>query len=214
MPEPEIYYATYCDLDIENGGSMVKVDGNVVVVGSELTLVREDHVNERGKESERIVLGRGDQAMGFLPENVFRHVAPLMDKGWTCRAFAAADVFDKRIDAHHVLAAVICYAPADAAAFGPFVDKIAHSIAKGEYPVIDLSAKAAAHIVDDGGASATVQPQKLPKLPKGTAYYKTKCTATERLVLAAADGNKGCYAGLAIVTFVIIFAIVWFLFLR
>lgn len=214
MSESEIYYATYCNLDIESGDSLINVDGNSVVIGAELTLVQQTHVTERGKEVERVVLGRGDQAMGFLPDNVYKRVVKYLERGWTCRAFASADVFDKRINSHWVEAAVICYDSKQAVIFEPFVDMLTERIAKGEHPAVALSPKELALLIESKGTWADVKQQKLPKLPKGSAYYKTKRTMTENMALAAAAGNKGCYVGLFVVVFIVFFSIIWFLFLR
>lgn len=214
MSESEGYYATYCRLDTENGGTRAIVDGNVVIVGSELSCLEEVHVTDRGKEVERTVLSRGDQALGFLPANVQKRVHKLLEQGWICRAFASAVVFDKRDESYWVEAAVICFPAADADIFTPFVNALARSIAKGDHPDVTLSPKEFDQVIESKGMWADYRSQKLPKLEKGTAYYKTKQTMTERMAYAAADGNKGCYVGMFVVTFCIIFSIIWFFFLR
>lgn len=214
MSEQEKYYAAYCRLDTRSGDSEIIVDGNTVVIAAELGMLEQTHVTDRGKEVERIVLSRGDMAMGFLPDNVYKQVHKLQDQGWTCRAFASVAVFDKRSESYWVEAAVICYRPQDAQIFEPFVKALANSIAKGEHPDITLSPKELEQVIESKGMWANYKPQKLPKLEKGSAYYKTKRTMTENMAYAAAGGNKGCYIGLYAVTFCIIFAIIWFVFLR
>ena len=214
MSESEIYYATYCRLDEASGDNCVIVNGNAVVVGSELTLTKQVQVTDRGKEVPCIVLSRGDIAMGFLPDKVFKQVDRLLDDGWTCRAFASAVIFDKIHDIYRVEVAVICYREKDAAAFEPFVASLMGRMAKGDHPVVSLSPKEVDHVIETGGQWADVKTRKLPKLDMGTAYYKTKRTMTENMAYAAAEGNKGCYVGLFVVVFLIIFSIVSFIFLR
>lgn len=214
MSDPETYFATYCRLDTSSGDSRVVVDGNTIVIASELTLTRQTHVTDRGKEIERIVLSRGDQAMGFLPDNVCKQVLRYLDEGWICRAFSSAAVFNKLEDEHWCEAAVICYRPEDEGTFNTFVDGLSARMAKGDHPAVALSPKELAQVMESQGTWNGYKSQKLPKLEKGSAYYKTKRTMTENMAYAAAEGNKGCYVGLFVVTFIIIFSIVWFLFLR
>lgn len=214
MSESEIYYATYCRLDEASGDSCVIINGNAVVIGSELTLTRKLNVTDRGKEVPSIVLSRGDLALGFLPDKVFRQVDKLLDEGWVCRAFPSAVIFDKTRDIYRVEVAVICYREKDAPAFEPFIENLTKRMAKGDHPVIALSPKEIDHVIESKGQWADVKTRKLPKLDKGTAYYKTRRTTTENMAYAAAAGNKGCYVGLFIVVFLIIFSIVSFIFLR
>lgn len=214
MPESEIYYATYCRLDETSGDSCVIVNPNAVVVAAELTMAKQVHVTERGKEVPRILLSRGDVAMGFLPDKVFGRVDKFLDEGWTCRAFATAAIVDKLRDANYVEVAVICYRPEYASSFEPFVEAMLKRMSKGDRPAIALSPKEAEHVVESDGQWADVKSQKLPKLEKGVAYYKTRRMMTESMAYAAAEGNKGCYVGLFIVVFLIIFSIVSFFFLR
>lgn len=214
MSEPEIYYATYCRLDEASGDSYVIVNPNAVVIAAELTVTKEIHVTEKGKEVPRILLSRGGVAMGFLPDKVFNRVSKLLDEGWICRAFASAVIIDKISDVTQVEVAVICYQPDVAAAGDSFIDTLVKHMAKGERPVIDLSPKEVEHLVENAGQSNEIKLQKLPKLEKGRAYYKTRRTMTENMAYAAAEGNKGCYVGLFIVVFLVIFSIVSFIFLR
>ena len=176
--------------------------------------IKEIHVTEKGKEVPRILLSRGDVAMGFLPDKVFNRVSKLLDEGWICRAFASAVIIDKISDVTQVEVAVICYQPDVAAAVDSFIDTLVKHMAKGERPVIDLSPKEVEHLVENAGQSTEIKLQKLPKLEKGRAYYKTRRTMTENMAYAAAEGNKGCYVGLFIVVFLVIFSIVSFFFLR
>lgn len=214
MSEPEIYYATYCCLDEVSGDSCVIVNPNAVVIAAELTVTKEIHVTERGKEVPRILLSRGDVAMGFLPDKVFNRVNKLLDEGWTCRAFASAVIIDKVSDITQVEAAIICYRPDVAASLEAFVDMLTKHMAKGDRPVIDLSSKEVEHVIEGAGQGSEIKLQKLPKLEKGRAYYKTRRMVTENMAYAAAEGNKGCYVGLFIVVFLVIFSIVSFIFLR
>lgn len=214
MAEGDIYYGTYCQLDTESGDSEVIVDGNATAIGLELTLTPQLHVTDRGKEVPRIVLNRGDTAMGFLPENVFKQVARLQEAGWICRAFTSASVFVKSTDSYWVEAAIICYQPDRAEVFDPFVESIAKRIAKGDHPAVALSPKEQGLVVESKGAWCDTKEQKLPKLKKGSAYYKTKRTMTENMAYAAAEGNKGCWVGLFVAVFAVVFGIFWLLFLR
>lgn len=214
MSESEMYYATYCRLETQSGDSRVIVDGNTVVIASELTFTEQLHITERGKELNRIVLSRGDQALGFLPENVYKQVSKRMNDGWICKAYSSAVAFDKRSDSYWVEAAVFCYQENEAEALERFVAAMVKRIAKGEHPAIALSSKELQQVIESKGAWSQVPSQKLAKLEKGSAYYKTKRTMTENMAYAAAEGNKGCYAGLYVVVFCIIFSIVWFFFLR
>lgn len=104
--------------------------------------------------------------------------------------------------------------PDVAAAIDPFINTLVKHMAKGERPIIDLSPKEVEHVIECAGQSNEIKLQKLPKLEKGRAYYKTRRTMTENMAYAAAEGNKGCYVGLFIVVFLIIFSIVSFIFLR
>lgn len=214
MPEPENYYATYCRLKEASGDSCVVLNANAVIIAAELTVTKQVHVTKRGKEVPRILLSRGKEAMGFLPDKVFKQVDGLLDDGWTCRAFASAVVIDKIRNTNWVEVAIVCYPSKDAPVFEPFVASIADRIAKGDHPAIALSSKELEHVIESGGQWADVKSQQLPKLEKGVAYFKTKRTMTENLAYAAAAGNKGCYVGLFVVLFVIIFLIVSFFIFR
>lgn len=86
MPESENYYATYCRLEEASGDSCVVLNANAVIIAAELTVTKQVHVTKRGKEVPRILLSRGKEAMGFLPDKVFKQVDGLLDDGWTCRA--------------------------------------------------------------------------------------------------------------------------------
>ena len=214
MADNSIYYACYCQLEHTSGDSYIRVDGNTLVIGAELTFTQQVHVTEKGKEVPRIVLSRGDQAMGFLPDKTYKQVMKLLDKGWICRAFVSLAVFNKNEDRYWGEVALICYDKKNEDVFNFFTDLIVKRISKGEHPVIDLSPKEVEHVIEAKGQWASTGEVKLPKLNKGSAYYKTKRTMTENMAYAAAEGNKGCYIGLFIVVFIIIFSIIWFLFLR
>ena len=214
MSEPETYYAAYCRLDEASGDSCVVVNANAVTIAAELTVTEQIHVTKRGKEVPRILLSRGKEAMGFLPEKVFKQVNELLEAGWTCRAFASTVIFDKPHETYWVEVAVICYRPDDAAIFDPFVDAVVKRMAKGDHPAIALSSKELEHVIESAGQWSDVKSQQLPRLEKGMAYYKTKRMLTENLAYAAAEGNKGCYVGLFVVLFLIIFCIVSFFILR
>lgn len=214
MAEDSIYYAAYCQLEHTNGDSIINVDGNTLVIGAELTFTPQVHVTKKGKEVPRIVLGRGDQAMGFLPEKTYKHITKLLDAGWICRAFVSLAVFNKNEDRYWGEVALICYDKEHEDVFAPFVDLMVKRICKGEHPRVDLTPKEIEHIIEAKGQWAQTEELKRPKLSKGSAYYKTKRTMTENMAYAAAEGNKGCYAGLFVVVFAVIFSIVWFLFLR
>lgn len=214
MSESEILYSTYCFLDTQSGDSIVTVDGNAVVIGSELSFTPQTHVTKRGKELDRIVLSRGDQALGFLSDNVFKKVSKYLDAGWECTAYASAVGFTKKDESYWVEAAVFCFPPKYAECFNRFASLMEKRIAKGEHPNIVLSPKEISRVVEANGDWDETPSQKLPKPDKGSAYYKTRRTMTENMALAAADGNKGCYVGLYLVVFCIIFSVVWFIFLR
>lgn len=214
MSESEIYYATYCRLEEASGDSCVVVNPNATTIAAELTLTKEIHVTHRGKEVPRVLLSCGKEAMGFLPDKVFKQVDKLLEEGWTCRAFVSAVIFDKPHETYWIEVALICYRSEDTAIFEPFVDAITKRMVQGDHPAIALSAKELDHVVESGGQWAEVKSQQLPKLEKGMAYYKTKRMFTENLAYAAAAGNKGCYVGLFVVLFLIIFCIVSFFILR
>lgn len=207
------YYATYCILDNTSGDSGVTVDGNMAAIGGELDWTPQLHVTLKGKEVPRVVLSRGKNALGFIPQDVFKQVRKCLDEGWTCRAFTSLSIFNKLEDRYLIEAAIICYAPEHARELGKFTDLIAVRIAKGDHPGVALSEKELAHVLEAGGAWADTKPAKLPTLQKGSALYKTRQTVTERLANAAAGGNKGCYVAVVAVVVVII-AVVWLLFFR
>lgn len=208
------YYGCYCQLDHTSGDSIIDVYGNALVIGAELTLTQQVHVTEKGKEVPRILLEHGDQALGFLPDRVYRQVAKLLDEGWICRAFTSLAVFDKNEDRYWGEVAIICYDKEQADIFNTYVDLTVKRICKGEHPAVDLSTKEIEHIIEAKGQWSDAKEVKLPRLSKGSAYYKTKRTTTENLAYAAAAGNKGCYVGTFAVALIIILAVVWFLFLR
>lgn len=214
MSENEIYYATYCRPDFVSGDSHVLLDGNSIIVGAELTMTKQVHVTKRGKEVPRIIVSRGDQAIGFLPENVFKQVDRCLDEGWICRAFSSLVAYNRTEEYYWTEIAVICYRPEDASIFGPLVAGLVRRIAKGDHPVVSLSPKELAQVVDSSGEWDGFKSQKLPKLEKGSAYYKTKRSFSENMAYAAAEGNKGCYVALFLVVFCIVFSIIWFFFLR
>lgn len=208
------YFGTYCMLENTSGSSAVQVDGNMVVIGTPLEFTREVHVTDRGKEVPRIVLSRGQNALGFLPANVYKRVAKLMDAGWTCRAYPSLSIFDKLHESYSTEVALICSAPGEDATFDAFAQLMAARIAKGEHPAVALSDKELARVREAGGQWVQTKRTPLPEVKKGTAYFKTKQTTTERLALAAASGNKGCYVALVAVVLVIIAAICLLVFIR
>lgn len=213
MSEPEIYYATYCRLDEASGDSCVIVNPNAVVIAAELTVTKEIHVTEKGKEVPRILLSRGDVAMGFLPDKVFNRVSKLLDEGWMCRAFASAVIIDKVSDITQVDVAIICYQPDVAAAIDPFINTLVKHMAKGERPIIDLSPKEVEHVIECAGQSNEIKLRNCPSSRRG-GHTTRQAHDDRECACAAAEGNKGCYVGLFIVVFLIIFSIVSFIFLR
>ena len=214
MANEEKYFAAYCRLESESGGTHITLEGNALVIGEELDLIDQLHVTQRGKEISRIMLRDERQATGFLPDGLYKKVAKLLDAGWVCRAFVSAVAYDKSCEAYWSEAAVICYTKDDESIFAPFVTAIAKRIAQGEHPAMALSADELSRVIESKGSWADTAPCALPKLGKDSAYFKTKRTLPENLAYAAAEGNKGCYVGTAAVALVIVFAIVWFLFLR
>lgn len=214
MPNDSVYYACYCQLEHTSGDSCIQVDGNTIVIGAELTLTPQVHVTEKGKEVSRIILKRDDLPMGFLPDRVYKQVAKLLDEGWVCRAFTSLAVYDKNDKRYWSEAAIICYDKEYAETFDTFVDLTVDRMCKGEHPAVNLTPKEIEHVIEVKGQWADAEEVKLPRLSKGSAYFKTKRTMTENMAYAAAEGNKGCYVGLFAVVFIIIFSIVWFLFLR
>ncbi len=210
--DKNFYYGTYCILDKTSGDSGVNVDGNMAAIGGELDWTPQLHVTLRGKEVPRVVLSRGENALGFLPENVFKQVKKCLDAGWTCRAFSSLVIFDKLKDSYLIEVAVICYADEHATEFARFAELIAARIAKGEHPGVALSEKEVAHVLEAQGAWADTKPAKLPALKKGSALYKTKQTMTERIANAAASKNKGCYIAVVAVLVVIIAAVLLLVF--
>ena len=214
MTDEQKYYASYCKLDNTNGDSIIKVDGNTMVIGAELSFTNQVHVTQKGKEVPRIVLARGDQAMGFLPGKEYKKVVELQEKGWICRAFLSLAVYNKLENMYWGEVALVCYSKDYEEEFGVFCDKLAKRLSKGGRPAIVLSSKEAARLIETKGQWAEMKEIKRPKLEVGSAYYKTRRTFAENMAYAAAEGNKGCYVGLFIVVFIIIFSIIWFIFLR
>ena len=207
------YFGTYCRLDETSGDSGIIVDGNSWPIGSELELTPQLHVTARGKEVPRVVLGKGDKAAGFVPEGAFKQLKKCLDADWTCRAIVSLVVYDKLAEKHWVEAALFCYPEELSESMGVFVSNMAARIAKGEHPVVSLSEKELSYVLDSKGAWVQTKPQPLPELAKGSAYYKTKQTLTERLAWQAASGNKGCVVAIVAVVVVVV-ALVVFAFFR
>lgn len=207
------YYGTYCRLDERSADSGIIVNGNDWTIGAELELTPQLHVTARGKEVPRVVLGTRDRAAGFVPESAFRQLKKHLDDGWTCRAFVSLVVYNQLEERYWVEVALVCYDPAEATIFEPFAERIANRIAKGEHPSVNLSEKELGRVIESKGAWADTAKMKLPDLPKGSAYFKTRRTMTESAALNAANGNKGCYIAI-IVALVIIIAVIYFVFLR
>ena len=215
MPKNDIaYYATYCKLDDTSGDSGIIVDGNMMSVGTELELTPQLHVTERGKEIPRVVLGKGKRAAGFIPDNVFKaHVKDALDNGWTVRAVVAAVAYNRLEDKYWGEVAIFCYDDSHKDAFDAFVRSISKRIAQGEHPAVALSAKELERVVESGGKWCGTQKVQLEVLPKGSVWYKTKQTMTEKAAFSAASGNKGCYLGFIAVV-VVALLLVYFLFIR
>ena len=207
------YFGTYCTLEHTSGDSEIRADGNMVVIGTQLDWTHEVHVTHRGKEVPRLILSRGQNAYGFIPAALYKRVQQLRLAGWTCRAYAATSIFYKLEDRYLTEVALICYAPEHAGELDAFSELIAQRIAKGEHPGVALSEKELAHVLEEGGTWADVKTTSRPQLKKGAAYYKTRQTATERMALAAASGNKGCYVGAAALLVGIIAAVCLLLYL-
>ena len=198
-PLPESgYFGTYTTLEHTSGDSVIRVDGNLTVIGSELDLTRETHVTRRGKEVPRIILSRGSAAMGFVPASLHRRLDAMLDAGWTCHAIASTSIFYKLEDRYITEVALICAAPGNAAATDAFASRIAAQIARGGHPDVNLSAKELSSMLAADGQWSPGHDSKRAEPMKGAAYYKTRQTATERLALAAAAGNKGCWVAAAL----------------
>ena len=214
MATNDTYQAMYCRLEDKSGDSFIKGDGNTLSVGAELELTPQLHVTHRGKEVPRVVLGRGNQAAGFVPDSAFKQLKRALEADWVCRAFVSAVAFDKVTDSYWSEVALIMYAPEQKEVFDPFVDALANRIAAGDHPAVNLSDKDLARVIETHGEWCETKNIQLPDLPKSQAWYKTRRTATERAASAAAGGKKGCYVGLAAAVVVVIAIVLAVLFLR
>ena len=214
MAEEQKYYACYCRLDSTSADSLITVDGNAMVIGVELSLTQEVHVNQRGKEVPRIVLANGDYPMGFLPVKEYKKVTDLQEKGWVCRAFLSLAVYNRLENSYWAEVALVCYSKEYEKAFAGFCDGVIRRICKGGRPDIDLSDAEVERVIETNGQWAETNEKKRPKLEVGSAYFKTRRSFAENMAYAAAEGNKGCYVSLFIAVFIIIFTIIWFVFFR
>ena len=214
MAEEQKYYACYCRLDSTSADSLITVDGNAMVIGVELSLTQEVHVNQRGKEVPRIVLANGDYPMGFLPVKEYKKVTDLQEKGWVCRAFLSLAVYNRLENSYWAEVALVCYSKEYEKAFAGFCDGVIRRICKGGRPDIDLSDAEVERVIETNGQWAEMNEKKRPKLEVGSAYFKTRRSFAENMAYAAAEGNKGCYVSLFIAVFIIIFTIIWFVFFR
>lgn len=214
LADDQKYYGAYCRLDNTNADSSIMFDGNTAVIGTELAFAHQVHVTQRGKEVSRMVLSCGDQEMGFLPSREYKKIVELQEKGWTCRAFLSLVVYNKPEETFWGEVALVCYGKDHEDEFGAFCDNLVKRICKGEHPDIDLSSEDTTRVIETKGQWADMKEKKRPKPEAGSAYFKTRRSFAENMAYAAAEGNKGCYAGLFIVVFIIIFSIIWFIFFR
>lgn len=89
--------------------------------------------------------------------------------------------------------AVICYSPAESAAFETFIANVAAKIADDVRPKIDLGDEVAKNVVATKGQWLPTQNAVLPDNDKTLRYIKRRRKATEKLVDQGRAGNKGCY---------------------
>ena len=212
------YFATYCRLDADSEDIHATVNGDAVSVGLEVTLKREEYVNERGKDVVRCaVYSPRDELMGFLPANFARRVADLMEAGWTARVCAAAVGFHEATRTFWVEAAVFAYEAEYADGLGAFTTGCMKRLAAGERPDIRLSDKLIDAALENKKFYKEVRNTTSPKQPKGDAYYKRKRTTTESLIVSGSEKKPGCIVGTVlfyVAVVAIIAAIVYFVFIR
>lgn len=208
------FFGTYCRLDLTSEGITAKPHGDTIVVGQEIKLEFESYVNERGKDTMRVaVKNLGDDLLGFLPAREAHRTFTCHNDGWVCKVAPSAVGFKESNRTFWAEVAIFCYAQDQTKIFDALFDKVIHRMADGERPSLNLSENTISRLLDGEDIDHEMKPTKAPKLPKGEAYYKTKQTQSEKMILAASKRNKGCYVGAAAV-FVIIIAIIVFIVLK
>ena len=208
------FFGAYCRLDLTSEGVLANPHGDTIVVGQEIKLEFETYVNERGKDVSRIaVKNLGDDLLGFLPAREAHRTFTCHNNDWVCKVMPSAVGFKESNRSFWAEVAVFCYAKDSSEVFEDLFSKVAQRMADGERPSLNLSEKTIERLLAGEDIEHEMKPTKAPKLPKGEAYYKTKQTQTEKMVLAASERKKGCYFGAAVVAIIVI-AIVVFIILK
>ena len=203
-------FAFYCRLDPKSEDLVATPHGDTIVVGQEIKLDFETYINPRGKDTNRVsVKNLANELLGFLPFRELHRVFDANQADWVCRVVPSAVGFKDADRTFWAEVAIFCYAKEQAKIFEPFFDETVERIAQGQHPSLNLSEKTLGRLLAGNNIQHEMKPTKLPKLPRGEAYYKTKQTSTEKMILAASARKKGCYFGAAVVALVIIVTIVF-----
>lgn len=208
------FFATYCRLELESEEQIAQPHGDTIVIGQEIKLKCETYINNRGKDVIRVtVLNLADELLGFLPYREAHRIFDCSKDNWTCCVVPSAVGFKESDRSFWAEVAVFCYSEDKIAILKPFVKQLIERISEGDHPSLSISEKTFERLLSGADIQYELKKAKLPKLAKGEAYYKTKQTQTERMILAAADRKKGCYWGAAAVA-IVIAAIIIFIVLK
>lgn len=154
------------------------------------------------------LVSRFDARIGYFDTKISRKLSVLKAQGLTCKAILSFVAFTENSEEGKYWGdvAVICYNPAYAEDFAPFMKAVSKKLGEGVRPKVDLGADGADKIIESHGEWMPKQTVSYPDKGqnKGTAIIKRRRSVTDKLVEQGRAGNKGCY----IVSWVFLLALV------
>lgn len=159
-------------------------------------------------EQRAWLANRFGQRIGYLDAAMSRTVRTLQAEGLKVCAVLSFVAFTDHPDEGHYWGqvALLCFKPADAAAFRSFVANVAKRMGEGLRTNVDLGPEGVAKVLESNGAWVPSQTVPFPENEKGTAYLKKRRKMSERVIEQGRKGNKGCY----VVSWVFLLALVAF----
>lgn len=134
--------------------------------------------------------------VGFFDTEVSSRLNLCEARGWVLHALLTFVAYDEPEGGHYWgEAALLCFDKKNEEAFEKFTATIGKRLAEGIRPQVELAERGVDQVVESGGAWQPKNTIPLPKNDPGTAYIKTRRSATEKLVEQGRAKNKGCYVG-------------------
>jgi len=155
---------------------------------------------------------RLDQVIVDLDELSAKRLAQLEERGWTVHIHLSAVFYEDSRQHYTGEAAVMAYDPSsglDNESFETFIGHIVSRIQDGDHPGLTLNQENFEKVIGSKGAWYLTKAVPLPRTKPGEAVFKRRMQPHEHLTEAAAEGNRGCYAGGIIFWIVVALVVIW-----